>query len=125
MRGLQCARHLLAARGDANFEGESMGVSALLCPVLSGRLCRNVVFVRANVKVVGRKINDLQGSTFLFSVICDRACMRALLCAEPLCWRVLLSSSQAFAPLREVLNTHSASRYAPWHARASSCASSL
>jgi len=75
VRGLQCARHLLAARGDANFEGESMGVSALLCPVLSGRLCRNVVFVRANVKVVGRKINDLQGSPFLFSVMCDRAVM--------------------------------------------------
>jgi hypothetical protein len=34
--------------------------------------CRKVVFLRPNVKIVCRKINGLQASTFLFSIICDR-----------------------------------------------------
>src|SRR5215831_12842898 len=37
------------------------------------RLCRKVAFLRPNLKIVFRKINDLCASTFLFSVICDRA----------------------------------------------------
>jgi hypothetical protein len=37
------------------------------------RLCRKVVFWRQNPKVGFWKINDLWASTFLFSVICDRA----------------------------------------------------
>jgi len=37
------------------------------------RLCRKVAFWRQNPKMGSRKINDLGASTFLFSVICDRA----------------------------------------------------
>jgi hypothetical protein len=36
------------------------------------RLCRKVAFLRQNLKIVFRKINDLCASTFLFSVMCDR-----------------------------------------------------
>jgi hypothetical protein len=36
-------------------------------------LCRKVAFWRQNPKMGSRKINDLGASTFLFSVICDRA----------------------------------------------------
>jgi len=36
-------------------------------------LCRKVAFWRQNSKMGSRKINDLGASTFLFSVICDRA----------------------------------------------------
>ena len=35
--------------------------------------CRKLAFLRQNLKIVFRKINDLCASTFLFSVICDRA----------------------------------------------------
>jgi len=37
------------------------------------RLCRKVGFWRPNPKLSSRKINHLRVSTFLFSVICDRA----------------------------------------------------
>jgi hypothetical protein len=37
------------------------------------RLFRKVAFWRQNPKMGSRKINDLGASTFLFSVICDRA----------------------------------------------------
>jgi hypothetical protein len=37
------------------------------------RLCRKVAFRRQNLKMGYRKINGLRASTFLFSVICDRA----------------------------------------------------
>jgi Leucine-rich repeat (LRR) protein len=37
------------------------------------RLCRKVGFWRQNPKIGSRKINHLRVSTFLFSVICDRA----------------------------------------------------
>jgi hypothetical protein len=37
------------------------------------RLCRKVGFWRQNPKMGYQKINDLRVSTFLFSVICDRA----------------------------------------------------
>jgi hypothetical protein len=37
------------------------------------RLCRKVAFWRQNPKMGYWKINDLRASTFLFSVICDRA----------------------------------------------------
>jgi ethanolamine ammonia-lyase large subunit len=40
---------------------------------LYNRLCRKVGFWRPNPKIGYQKINDLQVSTFLFSVICDRA----------------------------------------------------
>jgi hypothetical protein len=36
-------------------------------------LCRKVAFWRQNPKMGYWKINDLRASTFLFSVICDRA----------------------------------------------------
>ena len=36
-------------------------------------LCRKVGFWRPNPKIGYQKINDLRVSTFLFSVICDRA----------------------------------------------------
>src|SRR5262249_41869345 len=36
-------------------------------------LCRKFALLRQNLKIVFRKINDLCASTFLFSVICDRA----------------------------------------------------
>jgi hypothetical protein len=36
-------------------------------------LCRKVGFWRLNPKIGCQKINDLRVSTFLFSVICDRA----------------------------------------------------
>jgi len=36
-------------------------------------LCRKVGFWRQNPKIGSRKINHLRVSTFLFSVICDRA----------------------------------------------------
>ena len=42
------------------------------------RLCRKVGFWRQNPKVGSRKINYLRVSTFLFSVICDRAHTRPL-----------------------------------------------
>ena len=41
----------------------------------SARLCRKVGFWRPNPKIGYQKINDLRVSTFLFSVICDRACL--------------------------------------------------
>ena len=37
------------------------------------RLCRKVGFWRPNPKIGYQKINGLRVSTFLFSVICDRA----------------------------------------------------
>jgi hypothetical protein len=40
---------------------------------VSWRLCRKVGFWRPNPKIGYQKINDLRVSTFLFSVICDRA----------------------------------------------------
>jgi hypothetical protein len=40
-------------------------------------LCRKFAFLRQNLKIVFRKINDLCASTFLFSVICDRAMIAA------------------------------------------------
>jgi hypothetical protein len=40
---------------------------------LRHRLCRKVAFWRQNPKMGSRKINDFWVSTFLFSVICDRA----------------------------------------------------
>ena len=40
---------------------------------LLGGLCRKVGFWRPNPKIGYQKINDLRVSTFLFSVICDRA----------------------------------------------------
>src|SRR6266568_7392987 len=36
-------------------------------------LCRKVAFLRQNPKIGSWKVNDLRVSTFLFSVICDRA----------------------------------------------------
>jgi len=36
-------------------------------------LCRKVGFWRENPKIGSRKINGLRVSTFLFSVVCDRA----------------------------------------------------
>jgi hypothetical protein len=38
-----------------------------------GGLCRKFAFLRQNPKVWSWKINGLRASTFLFSVICDRA----------------------------------------------------
>jgi NAD(P)-dependent dehydrogenase (short-subunit alcohol dehydrogenase family) len=39
------------------------------------RLCSKVAFWKQNPKMGSHKINDLGASTFLFSVICDRAAM--------------------------------------------------
>src|SRR4030095_7025271 len=39
--------------------------------------CRKVGFWRPNPKIGYQKINDLRVLTFLFSVICDRALLRA------------------------------------------------
>src|SRR5262249_48537837 len=44
--------------------------------------CRKVAFWRPNSKIGYWKINDLRASTFLFSVICDRA----FSCAGPVLW---------------------------------------
>jgi hypothetical protein len=41
-------------------------------------LCRKVAFRRQNLKMGYRKINGLRASTFLFSVICDRAPVSAV-----------------------------------------------
>ncbi len=35
------------------------------------RFCRNVAFLRPNVKVGCQKAKNLRAATFLFSVICD------------------------------------------------------
>ena len=43
------------------------------CPQGTWQLCRKVAFWRQNPKIGSRKINDLGASTFLFSVMCDRA----------------------------------------------------
>ena len=40
---------------------------------LARGLCRKVGFWRENPKIGSRKINGLRVSTFLFSVVCDRA----------------------------------------------------
>ena len=40
-------------------------------------LCRKVGFWRPNPKIGSQKINGLRASTFLFSVICDRATVEA------------------------------------------------
>jgi hypothetical protein len=50
----------------------------LVMRVQHSRLCRKVAFWRQNPKMGSRKFNDLGASTFLFSVICDRAAGRAL-----------------------------------------------
>ena len=44
----------------------------LLMLILIG-LCRNIAFLRQNLKIVLRNIKDLCTATFLFSVICDSA----------------------------------------------------
>jgi len=43
------------------------------CPQGTWQLCRTVAFWRQNPKIGSRKIKDLGASTFLFSVMCDRA----------------------------------------------------
>jgi hypothetical protein len=48
------------------------------------RLCRKVGFWRTNPKIGYQKINDLRVSTFLFSVICDRAKISSSACCSDL-----------------------------------------
>src|SRR5262245_26716287 len=55
------------AKRFATLDGMCLG------DALQIRLCRKVAFWRQNPKMGYRKINDLRASTFLFSVICDRA----------------------------------------------------
>src|SRR5215468_2810608 len=43
------------------------------CPQGTWQLCRKVAFWRQNPKIGSRKINNVGASTFLFSVMCDRA----------------------------------------------------
>ena len=49
-------------------------------------LCRKVAFLRENAKTVFWKIKGLRASTFLFSVICDRA-------ASPASWAAATPAS--------------------------------
>ena len=53
--------------------GQLLRVVFLYCGLDKSWLCRKVGFWRQNPKIGSRQINHLQVSTFLFSVICDRA----------------------------------------------------
>src|SRR5262249_1167189 len=52
---------------------ERLGVAAPHMRRLDKRLCRKIAFWRRNPKMGDRKINGLEASTFLFSVMCVRA----------------------------------------------------
>src|SRR5215813_1225990 len=52
---------------------KKVGCPSLLLALQVLGLCRKLAFLRQNLETVFRKINDLCVSTFLFSVICDRA----------------------------------------------------
>jgi len=75
-RGLEVSRDAVEHVGlyaqDLQAVDDTLRPSATATGEEREGFCRKVAFLRTNVKIVCRKINDLRASTFLFSVICDR-----------------------------------------------------